>query len=146
MHDYCPSIIFCQKQGNNLIVSNIKCRLGMNACFTIDGHGKGGGLALYFNDSIKIDVLFYGLRHIDTLIWDGSHHIGWRETFIYGEPNTQNRHVMWELLRRIKPRSQAPRSARKRPERQMLDFRELLSHCGVHDLGFRGKPWTYDNK
>jgi hypothetical protein len=69
---------------------------------------------------------------------------------------------MWELLKRLKPMSQAPWlligdfneamwsfehfSARKRPERQMLDFREVLSHCDVHDLGFTGVPWTFDNK
>jgi hypothetical protein len=28
----------------------------------------------------------------------------------------------------------------------MLDFREILSHCDLHDLDFRGKPWTFDNK
>ncbi|WVZ52433.1 hypothetical protein U9M48_003488 [Paspalum notatum var. saurae] len=32
-----------------------------------------------------------------------------------------------------------------RPERQMLDFREVLSHCDLHDLGFSGLPWTYNN-
>jgi hypothetical protein len=28
----------------------------------------------------------------------------------------------------------------------MRDFREILSFCEVHDLGFSGMPWTYDNK
>ena len=28
----------------------------------------------------------------------------------------------------------------------MLDFREVLSHCDLHDLGFFGTPWTFDNK
>jgi hypothetical protein len=28
----------------------------------------------------------------------------------------------------------------------MLDFREVLSHCGLHGLGFAGLSWTYDNK
>jgi hypothetical protein len=28
----------------------------------------------------------------------------------------------------------------------MLDFREVLSYCDLHDLGFSGLPWTYDNK
>jgi hypothetical protein len=37
-------------------------------------------------------------------------------------------------------------SARRRGERQMIDFREVLSHCNLFDLGFKGKPWTFDNK
>jgi hypothetical protein len=28
----------------------------------------------------------------------------------------------------------------------MLEFRELLAQCDLHDLGFRGRPWTFDNK
>jgi exonuclease III len=28
----------------------------------------------------------------------------------------------------------------------MMDFREILSKCDLHDLGFSGLPWTYDNK
>jgi hypothetical protein len=42
--------------------------------------------------------------------------------------------------------SHEPISSRKRPERQMLDFREILSHCDLHELGFSKRPWTYDNK
>jgi hypothetical protein len=28
----------------------------------------------------------------------------------------------------------------------MLDFRDVLSHYDLHDLGFSGTPWMYDNK
>jgi hypothetical protein len=35
---------------------------------------------------------------------------------------------------------------RKRSKKLILDFREILSYCDLHDLGFRGRPWTYDNK
>jgi exonuclease III len=28
----------------------------------------------------------------------------------------------------------------------MMDFHEILSHCNLHDIGFRGLPWTYENK
>jgi hypothetical protein len=37
-------------------------------------------------------------------------------------------------------------SERKRNEKQMLDFREILSYCDLHDLGFHGAPWTFNNK
>jgi hypothetical protein len=84
-------------------VSNIKGRLDMNNCLVVDGVGKGGGLALYWNDEVKIQVLSYGLHHNDTLVWDGVHHAGWRATFAYGEPRTHERDKMWELMKRIKP-------------------------------------------
>jgi hypothetical protein len=28
----------------------------------------------------------------------------------------------------------------------MMDFHEVLSHCDLHDIGFIGAPWTFDNK
>jgi exonuclease III len=163
VRDHCPSIVFVSEtRQQSYRVTNIKSQLGMNNCFTVDGQGKGGGLALYWKDSIMMDFLSYGLHHIDTSVWDGTHHAGWRGTFVYGEPNTQHRHDMWELIRRMKPRSQAHWlmigyfneamwshehiSARKRLERQLLDFREILSQCDLHDLGFSGKSWTCDNK
>ncbi|XP_071680173.1 uncharacterized protein [Lolium perenne] len=37
--------------------------------------------------------------------------------------------------------SNSPRS-----ERLMMDFREVLSHCDLHDIGFSGTPWTFDNR
>jgi hypothetical protein len=69
---------------------------------------------------------------------------------------------MWELLKRLKHVSNAPwmligdfnealwtfehLSSLRRSERQMNEFREILAHCEVFDLGFSGMPWTYDNK
>lgn len=31
-------------------------------------------------------------------------------------------------------------------EQQMMDFRLVLSYCDLHDLGFSGLLWTYNNK
>jgi endonuclease/exonuclease/phosphatase family metal-dependent hydrolase len=37
-------------------------------------------------------------------------------------------------------------SKNRRPENQMLAFRDVLETCGLVDLGFTGYPFTYDNK
>jgi hypothetical protein len=149
-----------RQQGSRVI--NIKGRLAMNNCFVVNGHGNGGGLAVCWDDSIKLSIISYGQHHIDSLIWDGVHHVAWRCTFVYGEPRTQDRHHMWDLLKRLKSCSNAPwlvigdfnevmwshehLSNHRRPARQMMDFWEVLSHCDLHDIGFTGLPWTYDNK
>jgi hypothetical protein len=39
-----------------------------------------------------------------------------------------------------------PRLQRRRSEQQMQSFREVLKHCDMVDLGFKGLPWTFDNK
>ncbi|CAL5097923.1 unnamed protein product [Urochloa decumbens] len=86
----------------------------------------------------------------------------WRATFIYGEPRVEDRHRTWEILQRLKTRSNDPWvvvgdfnevlwqyehfSETKRGERQMEAFRDTLDMCGLRDIGFAGIPWTYDNK
>jgi endonuclease/exonuclease/phosphatase (EEP) superfamily protein YafD len=88
--------------------------------------------------------------------------VGWRATFVYREPRVQDRHLMRSLLRRIKPMRNAPWimigdfnevlwgfehfSTHKRAKSQMAKFRDVLTHCNLHDVGFSGLPWTYDNK
>jgi hypothetical protein len=88
--------------------------------------------------------------------------LSWRSTFVYGEPKAQDRPEIWKLLRRIKKDVKEPwvmlgdfneamwqhehLSITKRNERKMENFREVLSDCNLHDLGFTGLPWTYNNK
>lgn len=51
----------------------------------MNGRGKGGGIALLWDESIKVELKSYNVRHIDVLITesDGER---WRGTFVYGEP------------------------------------------------------------
>jgi hypothetical protein len=82
-----PKIVFISEtrhQSNR--VRNIKGRLALDNCFLVNGRGKGGGLALYWDNSIKLNIVSYGMHHIDTLIWDGDHDAAWHGTFVYGEP------------------------------------------------------------
>jgi hypothetical protein len=34
----------------------------------------------------------------------------------------------------------------RRSERQMVNFRNTLAYCNLYDLGYKGTPWTYNNK
>jgi hypothetical protein len=142
-------------------VSNFRYRISFKSCFVVDGVGKGGGLGLYWDESIKVDILSYGLHHIDCFIWSSDLHTRWRTTFVYGEPWAQDRHLIWELLHWLDGMYQSSwmvlgdfnevqwdfehLPARHRPDRQMAEFCEILAHCDLHDLGLSSLPWTYDN-
>jgi hypothetical protein len=140
-------------------VTNLRHRLGLNKSFVVDGQGKGGGLILFWDESINIRILSYGFHYIDTLIWDADHHAHWRGTFIYGEARTHARGDMWNLLKHFKSLYGAPWmlisdfneamwsfeqfSSRRRHDGQMQIFWEVLEHCEVYDLGFSGMPWIF---
>jgi hypothetical protein len=82
-------------------VSNLRFKIGFKQCFVVDGVGKGDGLGLFWDESRKVDIWSYGLHHIDCLIWCSELHMRWRTPFVYGEPRTQDRYLMWKFLHRL---------------------------------------------
>jgi hypothetical protein len=104
MHVYNPKILFLSKtRQNNKYVENLRWRLGLRNVITFKEEGKGGGLALFWEDSIQVELFKMGTNHIDVTICNMPDANKWRCTFVYGEPRAQDRHLMWDLLRRIKP-------------------------------------------
>jgi endonuclease/exonuclease/phosphatase family metal-dependent hydrolase len=124
-------------------------------------NGKGGGLVLFWSEEVNVSLISFSLHHIDVRITEKNGNM-WRCTCVYGEPKAQDRVEMWKLLRRIKLDVKEPwvmigdfneamwqhehLSESKRNESLMENFRNVLSHCNLHDLGFTGLPWTYNNK
>jgi hypothetical protein len=119
-------------------------------------------LVLYWQEGITVDLLSFSKRHIDVHISGGPYDRMWRCTFVYGEPKAGDHHHMWSLLQHLKPKSSEPWimlgdfneamwqeehfSLSRRPERLVENFREALSFCDLHEIGFTGRPWTFDNK
>lgn len=140
---------------------NLRWRLGLKNYLASDSNGLSGGLALFWDESLCVTLLSQGPRHIDVLIVDDPSAPPWRATFVYGEPRAENRKDMWELLHSLCGEWLGPWlvmgdfneamwqfehfSATPCSERQMMDFREVLSQCDLYDLGFSGLPWMYNN-
>jgi exonuclease III len=163
VHTHRPKLVFlCETRQNNVIVEKLRWRLGLKHFVSHHDAGKGGGLALFWDESVEVELNKIGNRITDVIIHDMPKEIKWRCMFVYGEPRTHLRYLFWDLLKSLKPMLDIPWlmvgdfneamwqeehfSVRKRGEKQMRDFRETLSFCDLHDLGFVGKPWTFDNK
>lgn len=162
VRNFCPKVVFLSEtRQSNERVSKLRWRLGLKNFLTMKGDGSGGDIALLWDEGLYVDTLSMGHRHFDVII-KAADDFRWRCTFMYGEPRTQDRHLMWEQLRRIKPASDLPWlmmgdfnevcwsfehfSARRRPGKQMSDFKEVLAFCDLHDIGFCELTWTYDNR
>ena len=118
----------------------------------------GGGLALFWKKDFDVKVESSSLNHIDVVINGGKENV-WRFTGFYGAPETQLRIDSWNLLRNLNGQSSLPwlcvgdfneilkshekLSGRLQPYRQMLLFREALVECGLYDLSFIGKKFTW---
>jgi hypothetical protein len=157
VQSYKPCIIFlCETRQSEERMRNLRFRLGMEGCYQVKGAGKGGGLALYWQDGITVDLLSYSNRHIDVHVSGGPYVSKWRASFVYGEPKSCDRHLMWTKMRQMKNRSNEPWlvlgdfneamwqeehfSKSKRSERHMAEFRAVLSDCDLHDISFSGTP------
>ena len=157
-----PNVIFLSEtRKNKEYDEGLRYRLGMKNVVTFSAQGKGGGLAVFWDDAYNLELNKYGEHFIDMFICTANG-AKWRSTFIYGEPKASQRYVMWELMRRIKPMGSGTWfmvgdfneamwqnehfSRHKRSSSMMANFRSVLYDCNLFDLGFHGVPWTYNNK
>lgn len=85
----------------------------------------------------------------------------WQITSFYGHPMTTKRHESRNLWKALKPNDSTPWlcfgnfneithqkekvGASLWPHRQMANFKEALSSCGLYDLGFHGDRFTWAN-
>lgn len=143
-------------------IKRLRNRLGLRGFAGVDCVGRSGGLALYWHESIFVEVKESNDRYIDVYVRLAPDAQLWHITFVYGEPRVENRHRMWSALTAIKQSSNLPwlvlgdfnealwqfehLSVHPRQEQQMQLFRDALQVCELHDLGFKGLPYTYDNK
>jgi hypothetical protein len=77
---------------------NLRWRLGLKGCLAVDSRGKLGGLALFWDENIRVDLSAIDDRYIDVSVLEDPLSDPWRATFVYGEPRVEDRHRMWEIL------------------------------------------------
>ncbi|EMS67317.1 Potassium channel AKT1 [Triticum urartu] len=86
----------------------------------------------------------------------------WRMTCVYGEAQTHLRHQTWDVLKNISTLSDLPwrcigdfnevlrleehEGVWRRSNAQMQAFREAMDICGLLDICYRGRFWTFEKK
>ena len=86
--------------------------------------GRSGGLGIFWNEEIKLEIVGYSRYHIDVEI-DELVDMKIRVTFVYGEAQVNERYKTWDMLRGIVGASDIPWLA-------IGDFNEVL-HAHEHD-------------
>ena len=163
VHTYRPKLVFLSEtRQNKVVVENLRWRLGLKHVVTFHEPGKGGGLALFWDESVEVELNKIGNRIIDVIVHDLPKGIKWRCTFVYGEPRRELRHVFWDLLGRLRREwtgswlccgdfnevltNEEHYGSRERSSTQMELFRECLDVCNLVDLGFSGPKFTWSNR
>lgn len=79
--------------------------------FAVSSSGRSGGLGLFWNNLIKLEVLSYSQYHIDAKI-DGVGPELWCVTLVYGEEQIPERYKTWDTIKGIAATSNLPWIAR----------------------------------
>lgn len=155
-------VFLCETRQPVEKVRRLRNRLGLRGFEGVSSDGMRGGLALFWHESVLSEIKGVNERYIDAYVRLSRDSPQWHVSFVYGEPRVENRHHMWELLNSLSHSSNIPWlvlgdfnealwqfehfSLKQRNESQMQAFRDVLQTCGLHDLGFSGLSYTYDNK
>lgn len=137
--------------------------LGFAGSFAVDSDGLSGGIGLFWSEDVHLELKNYSKAHIDVRVRRKEQvQTSWRFTGFYGEPRSENRTQSWEFLRTLHgiPHdgwicmgdfnetmyAEEHFSVHARPARQMQIFCEVIDICSFQDLGWRGVPFTWDNR
>ncbi|CAA7043725.1 unnamed protein product [Microthlaspi erraticum] len=112
----------------------------------------GGGLALLWKKEINLNILYQCDNFIDTEV--SYKRKKFVATFVYGEPDRQDRAEIWEAIKGRTAGRETPwfltgdfneildnsekSGGRTRPEGSFVDFRSFMSECDLYDLRFSG--------
>jgi exonuclease III len=159
---HAPTVLCIQEtQLQKAHMEGLARSIGFDRCFVVSSLGRSGGLAIFWNNNISIEILPYSQYHIDVIVKE----VGkdpWRLTTVYGEAQVAERFKTWDMLKFIRSSSPYPwvclgdfnevlhrhehEGVQERIHAQIAGFRDAVDVCGLHDLGYEGTRWTFEKK
>ena len=122
---FAPSILcILETQVERTRVESLAGSIGFTNSFAVSSSGRSGGLGIFWNEEIKLEVLGYSEYHIDVSV-EQMVETKTRITFVYGEAQTSERYKTWDMLHGIAGTSNEPWVV-------IGDFNEVL-HAHEHD-------------
>ncbi|KAL0448625.1 UNVERIFIED_CONTAM: hypothetical protein Slati_1418900 [Sesamum latifolium] len=124
--------------------------------------GKSGGLLLLWRKDIEAWLQSYLVNHVDAMTKYDDCPERWRFTGFYSQSDSNRRKEMWNFLRRLWHESIRPwlcageyneileqhekQRILPRAHWQINDFHEYLRDGDLHDLGFEGEIFRWNNR
>ncbi|XP_050264146.1 uncharacterized protein LOC126708397 [Quercus robur] len=154
-----PSVVFiAETWTDGARLDRTLSKINFDQKWVVSRVNRGGGLVLFWKNSVNLTVVDSHRYYIDTII-NGNSENEWRFTGFYGEPETSRRIEAWNKLRSLNSRQNRPwlcagdfneiirhdekLGGPRREHNQMQLFRDVIDECGFMDLGFVGSKFTW---
>ena len=116
-----PSVVFiAETWADDARLDRTLSKINFDQKWVVSRVNRGGGLVLFWKNSVNLTVVDSHRYYIDTII-NGNSENKWRFTGFYGEPETSRRIEAWNKLRSLNSRQ-------NRPWLCAGDFNEIIRH------------------
>ncbi|KAG8481936.1 hypothetical protein CXB51_026729 [Gossypium anomalum] len=138
----------------------VRLKCGFENSIDVGSVGSKERISLGWKGNFLVHLKSFSSFHIDAEIHDDECDVVWRLMGFYGNPEEKNRRESWDLLRRLGQEQTAywivlgdfneiihsfkKKGGRLRAERQMEDFRMALDDCGLINVGYVGRWFTWE--
>ena len=103
VQQHSPKLVFLSEtRQSEAQIRNLRWRLRLKGCLARSSGGKSGGIALFWEESLVVNLVTISDKAIDVTVQEDPASPTWRITFLYGEPRVEDRHLTWEFMKRIK--------------------------------------------
>ena len=154
-----PFVVFiAETWTDDARLKDVKMKIQFDNMFVVPRANRGGGLVLFWKESIEVTVEGSDKNHIDAIIKRNIED-EWRFTGFYGEPDTQRRIESWDLLWNLNRKFNIPwlcagdfnelirgdekLGGNRRGHVHMQLFRDAVDACGFMGLGYSGTKFTW---
>ena len=143
-----PALVFLMEtKFKAMEMEGVKRKIEKQHGLVVPSQNRGGGLALLWRSTLKVDPLTYSPRHIDVIVNKEDGMKRWRFTSFYGNSETSKREESWALIRNLSSKCELlwviirdfnellhankKEGGNVRPEGQIKVFRDTIDSCGL---------------
>ncbi|KAI5313629.1 hypothetical protein L3X38_042805 [Prunus dulcis] len=140
-------------------IESLKRSCGFQKGFSVPPVGSAGGLSLWWDDNIDLEVKGFSKKFIDTIITDNQRGTHYRASWVYGTPYRDEKEASWNFLEGVLRYTDLPwlcggdfneilwsfekNGGSEQPSNRPRYLYNFMEKAGLINLGYQGSSFTW---